>query len=160
MFKTGMWFSIPEPVPTGGVRGVGMVAVATRVRDFELLHNILLLFKIKRQVFLNLFTRSTSLPAGVLGLGKMWAPGSGLQRGWGRRGSRRLGPAVPAGRAGFRIVACLGRPVAGRCSYCRPLGWGASSRCLWFWWQAPFPVGVLGLRKGWALAGLRSAFLS
>ena len=108
-----------------------MVAVATTVSDFEPLHDILVLFKVKRQVFLNLFTRSTSLPAGVLGLGKMWAPGSGLQRGWGRRGIRRLG--------------------AGQCPCSRSFGGGVSSRS-WGW--APFLVGVLVLGEGYALAFL------
>ena len=89
------------------------MAVVTTVRDFEP------------------FTGSASLPAGVLGLGKMWAPGSGLQRGRGRKGLRRLG--------------------SGRCPCYRSFGGVVSSRS-WGW--AYFAVGVLGLGMKWDSGGV------
>ena len=76
------------------------------VRDYEPLyqHSLLQLYY-KTSEFNKFPSKGRALPpASVLGLGKKWAPGGdgGLHRGWGWRGSRHLGLAVPAELAGFR----------------------------------------------------------
>ena len=77
---------------------------------------------------LGVSTTPASLPSGYLGLGKRWAPGSGLLR-----------------CRGWRRVWCL---AVGRRPGSRSFDGGASSLS---WGRAPFPVVALGLRKTWAL---------
>ena len=81
-------------------------------------------------------------PVGVLGLWKIWAPGCRLQRGWGRRGSCRLGPVVPHGTLGFENLLSWGVLARGVAPVivlwmgvrCQGIGGGPLSLLVYLYW--------------------------